>query len=64
MVQATMQEGKMSGGDRPIAWDGQTSSGPGLAHQIRAIADNRVSWPKVKYLLLSLKGKKTNSFIH
>ena len=42
MVQATMQEGKISGNDRAVAWDGQTQSGAGLANQMKAIAENRV----------------------
>lgn len=43
IVQANIQEGKISGSDRAVAWDGQTQSGPGLQNQIRAIAEHRVS---------------------
>ena len=41
-MQATLQEGKISGNDRAVAWDGQTQSGAGLANQLKAIAENRV----------------------
>lgn len=42
MVHASIQEAKISGNDRAVAWDGQTKSGPGLATQLKAVAENRV----------------------
>ena len=43
IVKASMDDKKISGNDRSVAWDGQTRSGPGLHNQINAIADDKVS---------------------
>lgn len=33
-VEAALKESKVSGGDRPIAWDGVTRGGEDLANQV------------------------------
>ena len=43
IVKASIDDKKISGNDRPISWDGQTRSGPGLHNQLNAISDNKVS---------------------
>ena len=34
MLEASIQESKISGGDRPIAWDGATMGGADLQNQV------------------------------
>ena len=38
IVQASIADSRISGGDRPVAWDGATTSGDELRNQLRAIA--------------------------
>ncbi|KAK9825176.1 hypothetical protein WJX81_003205 [Elliptochloris bilobata] len=40
-VEASIKDSKVSGGDRPVAWDGVTRGGEDLANQVRAIAEQR-----------------------
>ena len=42
IVKATLDDKKISGNDRSVAWDGETRSGPGLHNQLNAIADDKV----------------------
>ena len=42
LLQAAVAEANTTGTNRPVAWDGQTSKGPVLHNQMRAIADQRV----------------------
>ena len=41
-MKASIDDKKISGNDRSVAWDGQTRSGPALHNQINAIADDKV----------------------
>lgn len=49
IVKASMDDKKISGNERSVAWDGQTRSGPGLQNQMNAIAEDKASllllWP-------------------
>ncbi|KAK9807061.1 hypothetical protein WJX72_012308 [[Myrmecia] bisecta] len=41
LVQASIADSKISGGDRPVVWDGETRRGEGLHTQLRAISENK-----------------------
>ena len=41
-MKASIDDKKISGNDRSVAWDGQTRSGPALHNQINAIAEDKV----------------------
>lgn len=41
-MKANIDDKKISGNDRAVAWDGQTRSGPALHNQINAIAEDKV----------------------
>lgn len=41
VVRQTMQEAMISGGDRPVVWDGQTTKGDELGAQLRAIQKSK-----------------------
>lgn len=43
LVQQSINESKISGGDRPVSWDGETRSGAGLQNQLKQIHDSKVS---------------------
>ncbi len=43
LVQQSINDSKISGGDRPVAWDGETRSGAGLQNQLKQIQDSKVS---------------------
>lgn len=49
LVQQSINDSKISGGDRPVAWDGETRSGAGLQNQLKQIQESKV------WLLLSLR---------
>lgn len=42
LVQQSINESKISGGDRPVSWDGETRSGAGLQSQLKQIHDSKV----------------------
>jgi len=42
LVQQSINDSKISGGDRPVAWDGETRSGAGLQNQLKQIQDSKV----------------------
>ena len=42
LVKASIDDKKISGNDRSVAWDGQTRSGPALHNQINAIVEDKV----------------------
>lgn len=42
IVRANIDDKKISGNDRAVAWDGQTRSGQGLQNQINSIEDSKV----------------------
>lgn len=43
LVQQSINDSKISGGDRPVAWDGETRSGAGLQNQLKQIQESKVS---------------------
>ncbi|KAL3138387.1 hypothetical protein ABBQ32_006189 [Trebouxia sp. C0010 RCD-2024] len=48
LVQQSINDSKISGGDRPVAWDGETRSGAGLQNQLKQIQDSKVELGKRK----------------
>lgn len=42
MVQQSINDSKISGGDRPVAWDGETRTGAGLQNQLKQIQESKV----------------------
>lgn len=42
LVQQSINDSKISGGDRPVAWDGETRAGAGLQNQLKQIQDSKV----------------------
>ena len=43
LVQQSINDSKISGSDRPVAWDGETRSGAGLQNQLKQIQESKVS---------------------
>ena len=43
LVQQSINDSKISGGDRPVSWDGETRSGAGLQNQLKQIQESKVS---------------------
>ena len=41
-MQQSINDSKISGGDRAVAWDGETRSGAGLQNQLKQIQDSKV----------------------
>ncbi|BDA49786.1 Splicing factor 3A subunit 1 [Coccomyxa sp. Obi] len=48
IVEASIKDSKISGTDRPVAWDGATTGGQDLQNQVRAIAEQRAEELKRK----------------
>ncbi|KAL0038699.1 hypothetical protein WJX79_003797 [Trebouxia sp. C0005] len=48
LVQQSINDSKISGGDRPVAWDGETRSGAGLQNQLKQIHDSKSELGKRK----------------
>ena len=42
LVQQSINDSKISGGDRPVAWDGETRTGAGLRNQLKQIQESKV----------------------
>ena len=42
LVQQSINDSKISGGDRPVAWDGETRTGAGLQNQLKQIQESKV----------------------
>ena len=51
LVQQSINDSKISGSDRPVAWDGETRSGAGLQNQLKQIQDSKVA---ILYLCICL----------
>lgn len=47
-MQQSIENAKISGGDRPVVWDGQTKGGVDLSNQLKAIEDSRSGLAKRK----------------
>ena len=45
-MQQSINDSKISGGDRPVAWDGETRTGAGLQNQLKQIQESKV-WLKL-----------------
>lgn len=41
-MQQSINDSKISGGDRPVAWDGETRTGAGLQNQLKQIQESKV----------------------
>lgn len=54
LVQQSINDSKISGGDRPVAWDGETRSGAGLQNQLKQIQESKVGSALVTLLTVSL----------
>ncbi|MCJ1305141.1 hypothetical protein MMC08_007955 [Hypocenomyce scalaris] len=48
LVQQSINDSKISGSDRPVAWDGETRSGAGLQNQLKQIQESKSELGKRK----------------